>query len=93
MHDWLTSDERRALMRDLDDISEAHSKVEPLTGLETWFLLPGRKTLKPPPRWKMWLVSFISVYPLVVRLPVDRRATRWRTGRCCCARPSSRSCC
>ena len=33
MHDWLASDERRALMRELDGVSESLDKVEPLTGL------------------------------------------------------------
>jgi antibiotic biosynthesis monooxygenase (ABM) superfamily enzyme len=66
MHAWIASDERRGLMRELDAISEAHEKVEPLTGLETWFLLPNRSTMTPPPRWKMWLVSFVAVYPFVV---------------------------
>jgi hypothetical protein len=39
-----------------------------LTGLETWFRLPGGDvpTMKPPPRWKMWLVSIVAVYPLVL---------------------------
>jgi uncharacterized protein len=66
MHRWIESDERHALMRELHEISEEPEKVEPLTGLETWFLLPKRTTLKPPPRWKMWLVSFVAVYPVVV---------------------------
>ena len=66
MHEWLASDDRHALMHELDDISEAHDKVEPLTGLETWFLLPNRSTMKPPPRWKMWLLAFVAVYPAVV---------------------------
>ena len=66
MHDWIVSDERRELAHRLEEISEAYEQVQPLTGLETWFLLPNRSTLKPPPRWKMWLLSFVAVYPLVV---------------------------
>lgn len=66
LHRWIVSDERRALMRELDGISEVHERIEPLTGLETWFLLPRRMTMKPPPRWKMWLLSFVAVYPVVV---------------------------
>lgn len=66
LHHWIASDERRKLMQELDEISEAYQKVEPLTGLETWFLLPGRSTITPPPRWKMWLLAFVAVYPFVV---------------------------
>jgi uncharacterized protein len=42
--------------------------LQQLTGLETWFKLPGSNgpTMKPPPRWKMWLVSVVAVYPLVL---------------------------
>ena len=63
------------------------ASVQQLTGLETWFKLPGSNvpTMKPPPRWKMWLVSLVAVYPLVLafqallvpkmtRLPLALRA-------------------
>jgi antibiotic biosynthesis monooxygenase (ABM) superfamily enzyme len=56
MHRWIESDERHALLRELHAISDEPVRLEPITGLETWFLLPNRTTLKPPPRWKMWLV-------------------------------------
>ena len=61
--------------------------LQQLTGLETWFKLPGANvpTMTPPPRWKMWLVSLIAVYPMVLafqalvvprmaRLPLPLRA-------------------
>lgn len=31
-----------------------------LTGLETWFTLPGKKAIIPPPRWKMVLMSALG---------------------------------
>ena len=36
-----------------------------VTGLETWFALPGR-TAPAPPRWKMFLVSLVATYALQV---------------------------
>lgn len=33
---------------------------EALTGLETWFTLPGSKAIVPPPRWKMALMSALG---------------------------------
>lgn len=63
---WLDSPERRRLLGQADRLSEEHARVPALTGLETWFTLPNRATIKPPPRWKMWLVSLIAIYPLVV---------------------------
>jgi antibiotic biosynthesis monooxygenase (ABM) superfamily enzyme len=68
---WLDSAERRQLVREADPISESHVRLPPLTGLETWFALPHQATIKPPPRWKMWLVSLVAIYPLVVALQVS----------------------
>jgi antibiotic biosynthesis monooxygenase (ABM) superfamily enzyme len=63
---WLDSPARRALVARADWLSERHSRIAKPTGLETWFALPGRPTLKAPPRWKMWLTSLVALYPLVV---------------------------
>ena len=63
---WLDSDIRQRLATKADEISHAHHLLEPITALETWFRLPRRATIKPPPRWKMWLVSLLALYPLVV---------------------------
>jgi antibiotic biosynthesis monooxygenase (ABM) superfamily enzyme len=63
---WLDSPDRRALLRRADELAEQHLRLPPLTGLETWFTLPHRATIKPPARWKMWLVSLLAIYPLVV---------------------------
>jgi antibiotic biosynthesis monooxygenase (ABM) superfamily enzyme len=65
---WLDSDERRRWLARVGELIEADRGLQQLTGLETWFQLPGSNvpTMKPPTRWKMWLVSIIAVYPLVV---------------------------
>jgi uncharacterized protein len=84
---WLESAERQRWLARLGDLLEADRGLQQLTGLETWFKLPGSNvpTMKPPPRWKMWLVSLVAVYPLVLafqallvprmtRLPLPLRA-------------------
>lgn len=63
---WLESPERAKLSARADQIAESHLRLPPLTGLETWFTLPHQATIKPPPRWKMWLVSLLAIYPFVV---------------------------
>jgi antibiotic biosynthesis monooxygenase (ABM) superfamily enzyme len=65
---WLESAERQRWLARLGDLLEADRGLQQLTGLETWFKLPGSNvpTMKPPPRWKMWLVSLVAVYPLVL---------------------------
>jgi uncharacterized protein len=42
------------------DLTEGPSQVEELNGLESWFTLPGQP-LRPLPKWKMALVTFIGV--------------------------------
>ena len=84
---WLDSDERRRWLARVGELLEADRGLQQLTGLETWFKLPGSNvpTMTPPPRWKMWLVSIVAVYPLVLvfqvlvvprmaRLPLPLRA-------------------
>jgi antibiotic biosynthesis monooxygenase (ABM) superfamily enzyme len=39
--------------------------VQRVTGLETWFSLPGRVG-EAPPKWKMFLVSGVVIYLLQV---------------------------
>jgi antibiotic biosynthesis monooxygenase (ABM) superfamily enzyme len=65
---WLASDERRRRLARVGELLEADRGLQQVTGLETWFKLPGSNvpTMKPPPRWKMWLVSLAAVYPLVL---------------------------
>jgi antibiotic biosynthesis monooxygenase (ABM) superfamily enzyme len=69
---WLESAERHRWLAQLGDLLEADRGLQQLTGLETWFKLPGSNvpTMKPPPRWKMWLVSLVAVYPLVLAFQV-----------------------
>lgn len=35
--------------------------VEEVTGLETWFRMPGEPAVAPPPRWKMAVVAWVGV--------------------------------
>jgi uncharacterized protein len=60
---WLESPERRRWLARLDGIVDEDWGVQATTGLEAWFELPGSR---PPPRWKMWLVSLLAVYPVVL---------------------------
>ena len=69
---WLDSAERRRWLGRVGELLEADRGLQQLTGLETWFKLPGSNvpTMTPPPRWKMWLLSLVAVYPLVLAFQV-----------------------
>ena len=49
---------------------EGEPRYEHLSGLETWFTLPGQRAIVPPPRWKMALVTLLAVYPASLLLGV-----------------------
>ena len=59
---WESSAERRRWLTRLPELAEETGKHR-VTGLETWFELPGR-TAPAPPRWKMALVTWLGVVPL-----------------------------
>ncbi len=64
---WETSETQRALV----EAANRHTSGEPvhsvMTGLETWFTLPG-ESRPPPPRYKMSAVSWLGIFPLVLLL-------------------------
>jgi len=63
---WLRSSIRKNLLKKMYPLVKETKpdKVQNVTGLETWFTLPGRATIKPPPRWKMVIVTMIGIYPI-----------------------------
>jgi uncharacterized protein len=64
----LDSPERTGRHGKVRGIAGAPAAARQRTGLEAWFCVPGRaaETIKPPPRWKQWLVSLAAAYPLVL---------------------------
>jgi uncharacterized protein len=45
-------------------------RTQVLTGLETWFTLPGRPGVPPPPRYKMAILTWIAIFPLVTLVAI-----------------------
>ena len=39
--------------------------VHTLSGLETWFSLPGPVVIPPPPKYKMAVVSWCAIFPII----------------------------
>lgn len=67
---WMTSDERRQWLEQARELTGDDEDVESLTGLEPWFTLPNRVVNRPPPRWKMALLTAAGVYPMLLVLGV-----------------------
>jgi uncharacterized protein len=75
LHAWEDSEERRRLLREAEPLIHKE-KVHFLTGLETWFTLPSKAGEPSPPRYKMALVTWLAVFPLItaILLPALRAA-------------------
>jgi uncharacterized protein len=54
------------LFREFDayvaQFTEGPYRIQQVSGLETWFTVPGSRSIVPPPRWKMATVTFVGVY-------------------------------
>jgi hypothetical protein len=68
LRQWVESDVRARLLREARRLAASRTAVQQRTGLETWFHVPSEAaaTMRPPPRWKMWLISLVAIYPLVL---------------------------
>lgn len=62
---WRTSPVRQALMAESRELAEAPPEERELSGMDTWFSVPGGRIVRPPARWKMWLLSLCAIYPLL----------------------------
>jgi uncharacterized protein len=62
---WLDSDEHAAWLERAEPhaIGPVHTRF--VTGLESWFTLPGRPGTLPPPPYKMALLTWITIFPLI----------------------------
>jgi antibiotic biosynthesis monooxygenase (ABM) superfamily enzyme len=69
-HAWMASDRRRALSARIDRLLDdgATAEVRAVDGWEGWFVTPGYAPPDPPRRWKMAVVTFAALYPLLLAL-------------------------
>ncbi len=66
---WQGSPAYEALMREADEVSSPGEASQIRSGLETWFTLPDMPApTKPPPKWKMAIVTWVALLPMVVAL-------------------------
>jgi uncharacterized protein len=52
-----------------ESLIEGEAKHPRISGLETWFVIPGQKAVIPPPRWKMAIVTILGVWPASILVP------------------------
>jgi antibiotic biosynthesis monooxygenase (ABM) superfamily enzyme len=67
---WMESDIRREWIERLQPLIEKPEAVQTLTGLETWFTLSDKPLKSPPPRYKMFLVTWLGVEIMTILVRV-----------------------
>ncbi|MEZ2229684.1 MULTISPECIES: antibiotic biosynthesis monooxygenase [unclassified Microcoleus] len=65
---WENSPIRHRLLERIKRLTVG-SEYQRLTGLETWFTLPIQGAIVPPPRYKMVLVTWLVIFPLINIIP------------------------
>lgn len=65
---WLDSPIRQRWIDRVKPLVESDQKVQILTGLETWFTLPGKLVQRPPKRYKMAVLTAIAVFAVAQSL-------------------------
>jgi antibiotic biosynthesis monooxygenase (ABM) superfamily enzyme len=64
------TDERAAWLARAEPHVIGPMRTQFLTGLETWFTLPGRPGIPPPARYKMALLTWVTIFPLITLVVV-----------------------
>jgi uncharacterized protein len=67
---WLESAERAAWLARAEPHVAGPMRTQVLTGLEGWFTLATQPGLPPPPRYKMALVTWVTIFPLITLVVV-----------------------
>jgi uncharacterized protein len=65
LHTWETSPERREWLDRMSGMIVGTPGYHVLSGLETWFTLPASGPIIPPPRYKMMILAWLAVFPLL----------------------------
>jgi uncharacterized protein len=67
---WLDSDEHAAWLERAEPHAIGPTRTSFVTGLESWFTLPAQPGAAPPPAYKMALLTWITIFPLITLIVV-----------------------
>jgi antibiotic biosynthesis monooxygenase (ABM) superfamily enzyme len=66
LQSWEDSPERLKWVAIIDKLIKSPTKLNVISGLETWFALPRAKTITPPKRYKMAIITWLAITPLLI---------------------------
>jgi antibiotic biosynthesis monooxygenase (ABM) superfamily enzyme len=67
---WLDSSQRASWLERAEPHVAGPMRTQVLTGLEGWFTLPTQPGVPPPPRYKMAILTWVTIFPLITLLVV-----------------------
>jgi antibiotic biosynthesis monooxygenase (ABM) superfamily enzyme len=70
LHAWLDSPEHATWLERAEPHVAGPMRTQVLTGLESWFTLPSQPGTPPPPPYKMALVTWMTIFPLITLVVV-----------------------
>jgi uncharacterized protein len=70
LHAWLDSGERAAWLARAEPHVAGPMRTEFVTGLESWFTLPTQPGAPPPPPYKMAILTWATIFPLITLVVV-----------------------
>jgi antibiotic biosynthesis monooxygenase (ABM) superfamily enzyme len=65
LHRWEASPERKRWLAESTDFTEHVASIQRISGLEGLFTPPRTRVSLAPPKWKMFFVVSLGLYPLV----------------------------
>lgn len=67
---WETSEIRQRWLKRFAEVDYGDPQLDVLSGLETWFTTADEEAIVPPPKYKMMIVVWLSVFPLSMLLHI-----------------------
>lgn len=68
LRQWEHSPERQKWLSRMSSMVVHTTPLKVLCGLETWFTLSPGEAIVPPPRYKMAIVTWIAIFPLITAM-------------------------
>lgn len=65
LQQWESSAIRQQLLKRVSHLTIDSGQTSVITGLETWFTLPTQPGLPPPPRYKMLVITWATIFVLI----------------------------
>jgi uncharacterized protein len=62
---WESSEVRQGYLNRINRLTEDLGQFQILTGLESWFTLSTRGAIVPPPRYKIFILTWVTIFILI----------------------------